>query len=86
MRTLHLSLKIAIWNSPSILVEAEVEAKVVEAKIPTKDNNKIKSLMTQIGLHVEEEIFKVGEAREDKEIIKEMIRMQITMVVGHVKI
>ena len=68
-------------------VEAEVEEdkEVVEAEIPTKANNRIRSLMTQTGVHVEEEIFKVGGVKEDVEIIKEMMRMQTTVVVGHVE-
>ena len=80
-----------ILSRPSTLVEVEVEAKVeedkevVEAKIPTKANNKIRSLMTQTGVQMEEEIFEARGAREDVEIIKEMIQMQITMVVGHVE-
>ena len=71
--------------------EVEVEAKVeedkevVEIEIPTKANNRIRSLMTQIGVHMEEEIFEARGAREDVEVIKEMMRVQITVVVGHVE-
>ena len=57
-------------SRPSTLAEVEVEAEVeedkevVEEEIPTKANNRIKSLLTQIGIHVEEEIFEAGGARE----------------------
>ena len=73
------------------MAEVEVEAKVeedkevVEAKIPTKVNNRIRSLMTQTGVHVEEEIFEAEGVREDVEIIQEMMQMQIIVVVGHVE-
>ena len=63
----------------------EEDKEVVEEEIPTKANNRIRSLMTQIGVHVEEEIFKTGGVREDVEIIKEMMWMQIIVVVGHVE-
>ena len=90
MRIQLLNLR-KILNKPSTLVEVEVEAKVeenkevVEARTPTKANNKITKLLTQTGIHMEEEIFEARGAREDVEIIKEMIQMQITMVVGHVE-
>ena len=80
-----------ILSKPYILAKVDVEAKVeedkevVEAEIPTKANNTIRSLMTQTRVHVEEEIFEAGGAREDIEIIKEMMQMQITVVVGHVE-
>ena len=67
------------------MVEVEAKAKVakdkavIEAKIPTKVNkNKFKSLITQIGAHVEEENIKEGGTKEDVDIIKEM--MQIIVV------
>ena len=85
-----LNLK-KILSEPSTLEEVEVEVEVeedkevVEAEIPTKANNRIRSLMTQTGVHVEEEIFEVGEVKEDVEIITEMMWMQIIVVVGHVE-
>ena len=91
MRTLHLSLKTAILNRSSFLAEAEVEAEVVvdkeavEVETLTKANRVIRSLMTQTGVYMKEEIFKAGRVREDIEIIKQMMRMQITMVVEHVE-
>ena len=74
MRIQHLSLKIAVLNRPSILAEAEVEAKVVKdkeavkAKISTKANSAIRSLMTQTGAREEEATLVVGGAREDAKI------------------
>ena len=41
--------------------------------------------MTQTGVHVEEEIFEAGGVREDVEIIKEMMQMQIIVAVRHVE-
>ena len=90
MRIQLLNLR-KILSRPSTLAEVEVEAEVeedkevVEEEIPTKANNKIRILMTQIGVHVEEEIFEAGGVREDVEIIKEMMQMQIIVVVGHVE-
>ena len=74
MRIQRLSLKTAVLNMPSILAEAEVEAEVVEdkeaieAKIPTKANRAIRSLMTQTGARKEEVTLVAGGAREDAEI------------------
>ena len=90
MRTLHLSLKTAILNRPSILAEAEVEAEVVvdkeavEAEIPIKANRVTRSLMTQIEAREEEVTPVVGGAKEDAEIKENLIRMQ-TVVAGHVE-
>ena len=90
MRIQLLNLR-RILSRSSTLVEVEVEEEVeedkevVEVEIPTKANNRIKSLMTQTGVHMEEEIFEAGGAREDTKIIKEMMWMQTTMVVGHVE-
>ena len=90
MRIQLLNLR-KILSRPSALVEVEVEVEVeenkevVEAKIPTKANNGIKSLMTQTGVHVEEKIFEAGGAREDIEAIKETMWMQTIVVVGHVE-
>ena len=90
MRIQLLNLR-KILSRPSALAKVEVEAKVeqdkgmVEAEIPTKANNTIKSLMTQTGVQMEEDIFEAGGAREDIEIIKEMMRMQTIVVVGHVE-
>ena len=74
MRIQRLSLKTTVLNRPSILVEAEVEAKVVEdkeeveAEIPTKANRAIRSLMTQTGPRKEEVILVARGAREDAKI------------------
>ena len=74
MRIQRLSLKTAVLNRPSNLAEAEVEAEVVEdkeaveAKIPTKANRAIRSLMTQTGAREEEVTLVAGGAREDAEI------------------
>ena len=74
MRIQRLSLKTAILNRPSILAEAKVEAEVVEdkeaveAKIPTKANRAIKSLLTQTGARKEEVTLVAGGATEDAEI------------------
>ena len=90
MRIELLNLR-KILSRPSTLVEVEVEVKVeedkevVEEETPTKANNRIRSLMTQIGVHVEEKNFEARGVREDIEIIKEMMWMQITVVVGHVE-
>ena len=79
-------------SRPSTLVEVEVEAKVeedkevVEAEIPTKTNNRSKSLMTQTTVNVEEEIFKVGGVKEDVEVIKGMMQMLVIMVAGIVAV
>ena len=43
----------------------EEDKEVVEAKIPTKANNMIRSLMTRTRAHVEEETLKAGGAKED---------------------
>ena len=65
-----------LLNRCSTLAEVEVEAEVeedkevVEAKIPTKVNNRINCLMTHNRAHVEEETLEVGGAREDAKIIK----------------
>ena len=90
MRIQLLNLR-KILSRPSTLEEVEVEAKVEEDKevvgveIPTKANNRIRSLMTQTSVHMEEKIFKARGAREDIEIIKEMTWMQTIVVVGHVE-
>ena len=75
MRIQHLSsLKTAVLNRPSILAEAEVEAEVVkdkevvEAKIPTKANRAIRSLMTQTGARKEEVTLMARGAKEDAEV------------------
>ena len=74
MRIQCLSLKTTVLNRPSILVEAEVEAEVVEDKeaveaaIPTKANRAIRSLMTQTGAREEEVTLMAGGAREDAKI------------------
>ena len=90
MRTLHLSLKTAILNRPSILAEAEVETEVVmdkeavEVETLTKANRVTRSLMTQTEARKEEVIFMAGGAKEDAEIKENLTRMQ-TMVAEHVE-
>ena len=70
----RLSLKTVVLNRPSILAEAKVEAEVVEdkeaveAKIPTKANRAIMSLMTQTRAREEEVTLVAGGAREDAKI------------------
>ena len=74
MRIQRLNLKTTILNRPSILVEAKVEAEMVEykeaveAKIPTKANRAIKSLMTQTRACKEEVTLVAGGARADSKI------------------
>ena len=60
------------------------DKEAVEVEIPTKKDNRIKSLKTHSGAHMTEATLEAGGAKEDAKFFKEMIHMQIIVVAGHV--